>query len=464
MRTATLNTAKMAAAIILGSLFDIELTVGAACPTPSFAAPATILPTSNNAAFFSPYAAAAGDLNGDGKLDLAVAGSDGVWVFSGNRDGTFRPPTKAFGGQASSVAVGDFNSDGKPDLALVNGVLANGSGVSVLLGNGDGTFNTPIGNYDAGNLPYALAVGDFNRDGQLDLAVANYGGSNNNVTVILGNGDGTFQSAADYNVGQNLTSIAAGDFSGNGKLDLAVANQNRNNVAVLLGNGDGTFKPVVNYRTGAEPVFVAAGDFNGDGKLDLAVSNYEPGNPTNGSVSVLLGNGDGTFQPPVNYGVSANAMSVAVGDFNGDGKLDLVVGTVANIAVLLGNGDGTFQRPITYGGSGDFVGVADFRGNGKSDLVVTMMGGGFLFPVNGSASVRLNTCPCAGVRLDVTRSNNAVIVSWPLPYTNFIPESAPSFGSGNWEQVAQMITTSNGRCEVTVPLDQQLRFFRLRKP
>jgi hypothetical protein len=239
--------------------------------------------------------------------------------------------------------------------------------------------------FGAGTNPDSAAVGDFNGDGKLDLAVANEG--SDNVSILLGNGDGTFQAAVDYGAGTDPDSVAVGDFRGNGKLDLVVANYYSNNVSILLGNGDGTFQAAVNYGVSA-PTSVAVGDFNGDGKLDLAVANVF-------SVSVLLGNGDGTFQAAVNYGAGAEPAWVAVGDFNGDGKLDLAVANVAtgNVSVLLGNGDGTFQAAVNYGaGIGESVAVGDFNGDGRLDLASPSAGVSVLLqiPLASLSSTSLN--------------------------------------------------------------------------
>src|SRR5216684_1815090 len=231
------------------------------------------------------------------------------------------------------VAVGDFNGDGVPDLVVAN---EGSNNVSVLLGNGQGAFQAAQ-NFAAGTNPQSVAVGDFNGDGKLDLAVANEGSGD--VSVLLGNGDGTFQTAVAIATGTNPQSVAVGDFNGDGNLDLAVANGGDfssgagSNVTVLLGNGDGTFQTARAFAVDDIPQSVAVGDFNGDGKLDLAVANLR-----SGDVSVLLGNGDGTFQGAVNY-AAAGASSIAVGDFNGDGKLDLAVAS-GSVSVLLGNGDG----------------------------------------------------------------------------------------------------------------------------
>ena len=319
-----------------------------------------------------PDSAAAGDFNGDGKLDLAVAneGSNNVSILLGKCDGTFQAAVDyGAGSNPSSVAVGDFRDDGKLDLVVANDGSDN---VSILLGNGDGTFQAAV-NYGVGSAPTSVAVGDFNGDGKLDLAVVNE--LSNNFSILLGNGDGTFQAAVNYGAGLSLFSVAVGDFNGDGKLDLAVASGGSDYVSVLLGNGDGTFKTAVQYVAGLEPISVAVADFNGDGKLDLAVANYESNN-----VSILLGKGDGTFQAAVDYGIGtenypATPGSVAVGDFNGDGKLDLVVGGVESdnvsvVSVLLGNGDGTFQAAVNYGaGAGQTsVAVGDFNGDGRLDL------------------------------------------------------------------------------------------------
>jgi hypothetical protein len=273
------------------------------------------------------------------------------------------------------AVVGDFNGDGKLDLAVVN---SGSNDVGVLLGNGDGTFQ-PAVNYDVGSVPDALAVGDFNGDGKLDLVVVNSG--SNNASVLLGNGDATFQTALDFDIGGTPISVAVGDFNGDGKLDLAVVTNpaSPNQISILLGYGDGTFQAPVTYAAGSVPVSVAVGDFNGDGKLDLAVANISPGNTGPSMVSVLLGNGDGTFQPAVEYGAGSDtdSSSVALGDFNGDGKLDLAVaysGSTNRVSILLGNGDGTFQSAVDYAGA-SLPGTSppvlgDFNGDGRLDMAV----------------------------------------------------------------------------------------------
>ena len=272
-----------------------------------------------------PVSVTVGDFNGDGIQDLAVAnhetydGPDGISVLLGNGDGTFQEAINfgSGGNVASFVAVGDFNGDGVQDLVVANSGDFDSGNVSVLLGNGDGTLQTAR-SLGAGSNPFSVAVGDFNGDGVQDLAITNGGSAH--VSVLLGNGDGTFQAAVNFGVGIRPAVVTVGDFNGDGIQDLAVANNGSNNLSVLLGNGDGTFQVAVNFGAGGSPLSVAVADFNGDGVQDLAVANEGSNN-----VSVLLGNGDGTFQAAVNFGAGVNPISVAVGDFNGDGRPDLAV-------------------------------------------------------------------------------------------------------------------------------------------
>jgi hypothetical protein len=267
----------------------------------------------------------------------------------------------ACGTRPFSVAIADFNGDGKVDMAVTSG---GSNSVSVLLGNGDGTFQAAV-NYPTGTNPTSVTVGDFNGDGQLDLAVANNG--TNTVSIFLGKGGGAFQAAVNYPAGTNPTSVTAGDFDGDGKLDLAVANGGSGNVSILLGNGDGTFQTRLDYSVASAPRSLAVGDFNGDGKLDLVVANSGSGN-----ISVLLGNGDGTFQPAVAYPAGPNPNSVGAGDFNGDGKVDLAVANDHGVNIFLGHGDGTFAPFAAYatGIATDSVALGDFNGDGKLDLAV----------------------------------------------------------------------------------------------
>jgi hypothetical protein len=317
------------------------------------------------------------DFNGDGVLDLATAVyyDSLVRIFVGNGDGTFGAGQTYPVCNAAALAVGDFNGDGIVDLVVAARGCAQ---VTLLLGNGDGTFREG-GSFDtggiAGRAPYFIAVGDFNSDGKLDLATANEDGDT--ISVLLGNGDGTFQAHVDYAIGQDSRGITTGDFNGDGRLDLAVAT-NDNSVAILLGNGDGTFQPPSVYQlkgtvshcgySDLHTPYIIAADLNRDGKLDLAVPN------TTGLISVLLGNGDGTFQPAAGYATGGCSVSVAAADFNGDGVLDLVTANyfTENLSLLPGNGDGTFRARIDYpaGNGARGFAVGDFNGDGRLDLAV----------------------------------------------------------------------------------------------
>jgi hypothetical protein len=330
-----------------------------------------------------------------GSLDAAVGGG---WAFQLVPHNSFAAP-RTFPLSAGSypvfVAVADFNGDGKLDFAVAD---PGTNKVSVLLGNGDGTFGSPV-SYTVGNSPQAVAVGDFNGDGKLDLAVANDG--SDSVSVLLGNGDGTFRAGGTIPLlaGSHPHSVAVGDFNGDGKLDLALADEGKGNAAVLLGNGNGTFSSALYWPAGIDPISVAVGDFNGDGKLDLAVADYGT-NSTNGGVSVLLGNGNGYFQSARNFAAGSSPDSVAVADLNGDGKLDLVVANhdSNDVSVLLGNGNGTFlpavnfaaAPPVNYPVVSDPVSVVvgDFNNDGKPDIAVANLGADLS---SGTVSVLLNT-------------------------------------------------------------------------
>jgi hypothetical protein len=351
-----------------------------------------------------PSGIAVGDFNGDGKLDLAVVnfGDWNIYVLLGNGDGTFQAARSVYvasgGGFPWYVVAADFNGDGRLDLAVSN---YQDNSLSVLLGNGDGTFQAPQ-TTPVGTNPAKVAVGDFNGDGKPDLAVSSV--ANGTVSVLLGKGDGTFLPPLVTPAGANPWYFAVGDFNGDGKLDLAVADYGcpldcnsspSNTVTVLLGNGDGTFLPGTNLTVGNGPAGVAVGDFNGDGRLDLAVTNLN-----DNTLSVLLGNGDGTFQAPHTFADPGmtHPYFVAVGDFNGDGKLDLVVSNELNttVSVLLGNGDGTFQAAQDFAVDNDpvYVTVNDFNGDGAPDLAVANLHAlsiSVLLNINGASAVATPT-------------------------------------------------------------------------
>jgi hypothetical protein len=308
--------------------------------------PAVNLPAGNR-----PQQVVVADLNGDGIPDLAVLDRGAAPTFPGtiselfgNGDGTFQPArTVLFHPGAeifpADLTAGDFNGDGKLDLAVSETAIGGGASpdeIDVLPGNGDGTFGPSV----SAALPLnanlrGLAVGDFNGDGELDLAVAGFMGLPDGVYVLRGAGDGGFSSFQFIPTGRGSGGVAVADFNGDGVPDLAVANALSATVSVLLNWGDGTFPPPVNFTVGGNPNAVIVGDFNGDGIPDLATVNT-----TDNAVSVLLGVGDGTFQPETRYLVGSGAVALVAADFNGDGALDLATAnSVANsVTVLLNTG------------------------------------------------------------------------------------------------------------------------------
>jgi len=312
------------------------------------------------------------------------------------------------------AAVADMNGDGKPDLLAVSySSVKNGNcKVAVLLGNGDGTFQTPQV-FDTGGLySVSFVVGDLNGDGKPDVVVASMscgscGSSQSGVRVLIGTGNGRLRLGGIYSTGGfpfssgqgSSIPMAIADLNGDGKPDLVVINQTTSTygdgvAGVLIGNGDGTFKPVVSYDTGAFGAgSFAIGDLNNDGKLDLAIANCAPKGTTacpgnNGKISVLRGRGDGTFRPASVYRRGGGALfsgPVVIADVNSDGRPDLLVGNYCllklgdcvgngSVGVLLARSDGSFMPPVTYDSGGfdaSSIVIADVSGDGKPDLVVS---------------------------------------------------------------------------------------------
>jgi len=390
--------------------------------------------------------------NGDGTFQSAVTYTTGAY-------------------EATSVAVGDLRGNGIPDLVVANECLSlnpngNCTGIgaaSVLLGNGDGTFQPAVA-YSSGAIDaFSVATGDLRSIGIRDLVVANncLNGDcpTGSASVLLGNGDGTFQPAVNYGSGGvGSRSVAVADLNGNGIPDLVVASEcqtencetSDGTAGVLLGNGDGTFQSVVTYDSGSPySNVVAVGDLRSDGIQDLVVASGYGSNV----LGVLLGNGDGTFQAPVTYALDGHlGDSVAIGDLNGDGIPDLAV-TVscknvrdghclgANpVSVMLGNGDGTFQAPIQFASGAPGVGtvaIADVNGDGRPDLVVTICQETC---DEGQVAVLLNETSYT-TKTALTSSPNPSQVNQSVTFTATI-SATPPVPNG------ELVTFYNGKSEI----------------
>ena len=276
------------------------------------------------------------------------------------------------GKNPTAIKAGDFNQDGFSDLVTSN-ISANS--LSLLLGNGDGSFQAQV-SIRVCKEPRNLAVLDFNGDGHEDLAIACSG--SNQVAIFKGQGGGTFEKDALYPVHRTPVSIAGGDFNSDRHLDLVVALRN-DKLQLLFGNGKGKFGIGPLYEYGDTPTSVTTADFNQDGHLDLAVTN---GGPMSNAVSIWLGQGDGTFLLPTDYRTGKRPLSVSFADFNNDSVWDLLVvnGQMNTITVFLGNGDGTFQEGIDSGGdAGPMHGLAqDFDGDDIADAAIVNIQSGSL--------------------------------------------------------------------------------------
>jgi hypothetical protein len=401
-------------------------------PVPTFA-PTLAFGTGGQLA--APIAVA--DLNGDGKLDVVVGNTveaGGVGVLLGNGDGTFQPVVLYNDGKyftAVSIAIADVNGDGKPDIVVAN----DESEIVIFLGNGDGTFQDPL-NFPSGGLSTAIAVADVNGDGVPDLIVANecasstcldFGEDPSKISVLLGNGSGTFSPPLTFPTGgYGADSIAVADLNGDGKPDIVVANYcavasagclgtpDEGSVSVLLGNGDGTFQSAVLYDSGgAGSGSVVVGDMNGDGAPDLIVANCASTGGVcrrnNGSIGILLGNGDGTFQAVRTHTSEATwTVSASVADVNGDGNLDVISANYccSKVVLLLGRGNGTLHnnpdpKLLNSGGLGASSAVAaDMNNDGRLDLLVT----------NGHTTSQ-NPDGAVGVLLNTTEYSTTTTVS-----------------------------------------------------
>jgi hypothetical protein len=350
--------------VFIGLALTLGVDAASATSAPSFAAPKSY------AAGKYPNSVALGDLNSDGKLDVAVANANSytVSVILNRGDGRLQPKRDyRTGGESVSVALGDLDGDGKPDVAVAN---LNSDTVSVLLNLGDGRLQ-PKRDYATGGLPSKVAIGDLNGDRKPDLATANDGPPGGGVSVLLNRGDGSFQSKRDAAPAATMHTLAIGDLNGDGKPDLVTADD-EDHFSVLLNKGDGSFGPKRDYDAGGL-VSIAIGDLNGDGKPDLAA-----GEINDHTVTVFINAGGGRFRLKHRYRIRSGPSSIAIGDLNGDTKPDLATANLdaSTATVLVNGGDARFDLRLDYrtGGRPEKAAIGDLTGDGRPDLVTADSG------------------------------------------------------------------------------------------
>lgn len=327
-------------------------------------------PALNYGSVNTPYSIYSNDFNNDGNKDIVVSqnSSSLITLYYGNGNGTFGTATNiSTSSSPAEIIGGDFNEDGKIDLATSGGV----NNVWILLANGLGGFNSPT-SYSASLYPTSLTTADFNNDGHLDLAVPN-GNTANTISVLLGSGTGTFGAPTNFPVGTcpcGNSCVKSTDIDADGNIDLLVANQNSNDVSVLFGNGSGSFSTPVNYGVGNSPWSIELADFNNDTYIDIATSNQNSNN-----VSILLGNSIGSFSLSTNYSVGNLPEQLKIADYDLDGKLDIATSdrNSNQISVLKGTGLGTFNTAITFSTApGPFALCnGDFNNDGNIDIATS---------------------------------------------------------------------------------------------
>jgi hypothetical protein len=386
---------------------------------------------------YSPYSIATGDFNNDSRLDIAVINYDKNYVdiLLTYRDYSFLPQTTYtttnINSNPESIAVADFNNDSRLDIVVANYWTEN---IGIFIGYGNGTFKTQT-TYSTGENsgPDSVAVGDFDSDHRLDIAVVNFLSSS--ITIFLGYGNGTFSIQTPYSTGSNSQpySVIVDDFNKDGQLDIAVANYWTNNVGIFIGYGNGSFSTQVNYSTGSDsgPYSVASGDLNNDGWADITVINYRSNNV---GIFLNFGNGIFTIQKTYSTGSGSRPYGIAVGDLNGDGRLDIVVSnTLANnIGVFLGYGTGNLSSQMTFStGNGSFplsIAIADFNNDSQVDIVVTNYKtdnvGVFIGYGNGSF-------PSQKVYSTGTNSNPYAVAVGDLNNDGRLDIAVANFGSSN---------------------------------
>ena len=431
-------TARYDGDLTYGPVFSSVLTQTVNAVSANGALPSTSYKVAGN-----PYTVVVADVNNDGKQDILTANGSSVSLLVGNGDGSFQPAVAAVTTTTSGsigLAVGDMNGDGKVDLVF----FSSNTTVSLSLGNGDGTFQTAttIGNPSLGFFTGGLAVGDFNRDGLTDLLVM----SSSGVTFYAGNGDGTFQAGVSTPMSlwsAGLTALV--DMNGDGNIDIVSSSgSDPSSVSVNLGLGDGTFAstPISQSSSAAYPDAAAAGDFNGDGKADILQLYWV-------AVGTFLGNGNGSVQTaPIISPLNLVPGYVMIpGDFNGDGKLDFAYGGYyqGSIGLVFGNGDGTFSHATSLptDGYGGGIAIGDFNGDGKPDFVVANNSAGTINVFLGGQYSGLNVSSAHSGRFtagstgsyQITVSNPAyVATSQTITVTDTLPTglTATSISGTGW--------------------------------
>lgn len=389
----------------------------------------------------------AGDFNGDGKTDLAV-GFNGIFltILTNNGAGSFVPFTN-YNSPNAALATADFNGDNNLDIVAVGQ-----SEIIAWLGNGDASFTPTNLNFNSYGYVDAVTTGDLNHDGNCDVTV--YSGQ---IQVYLGMGDGSFSFPSNYTTGNTVYAIAAADFNGDTNLDLVTANYSYSSMTVIFGNADGTFSGSTNISGDFSEYHhsVAVGDFNGDGKPDLTCVNFY-----DRSVSVRLNSGSGVFGPDLRFVAGFGPSSVAVTDFDGDGNTDILTGP--SLSILPGNGSGDFGASFTNfpspqlgGFANQGVVVADFNGDGRPDIASTRL-------TNDSVSVFLNqTIAPIPLAAQLQASNSLLRLSW-LDWSGYSLESTTNFPlTDGWTALTNIPTVIGGRKVVDIPTSGQRQFFRL---
>jgi VCBS repeat protein/transmembrane protein TMEM131 len=393
-----------------------------------------------------PSYVATADFNGDGMADIAVVNQQDatISILLGQQGGTFAPQgAYPVGADLLQLSPSDFNHDGKPDLVVTD--MASNC-LWVLLGKGDGTFFQPV-SYAVGQSPTGVRVDDFNNDGAMDVAVVNSycvlgGCTQGTVSILLGNGDGTFQPSTEFAVGTGPFGVAATDFNGDGQWDLAVTNTFSDTVSVLLGNGDGTFQTHVDYASPGQPTGIVSADFNGDKALDLVIT-HQGGF---WALTLMTGNGDGTFQGETQIATNYDTYIAEAGDSNHDGKIDLVITNVSNGGAVLfvGNGNGTFQVPQVYTTGAYPVGVSmrDMNGDNNVDLVVANQQSNSVTVLLGNGNASFS--PLTQVAVSLSNAQQQVAMTPIVVDANKDGKADLAIGGGGTNQLAVLLGNGDG--------------------